>query len=165
MYCMGLSLMDLGTISSGVYRWVGDFWAYVSEALFPFIEENRERSSQTQRTEGCEWENGPSVTLRWSIFTRRTGASNRSWVSIVFLFWLVTRFVCTLDYCTCWLTDKRRQWKRTGLGQRPGISSESIAGRPTGRPGVETRSASAHHLHLDELLTWGLIGGSSNWFQ
>lgn len=98
---------DLENISSGFYRWVDGLWAYLSE--------DREKSSPVHWTEGCEWENGPSVTLRWSIFTHRS----QRWIP---LFWLVTRSVCTLDYCTCWLTDKRRQWKCNGLGQRPALA-------------------------------------------
>lgn len=41
-------------------------------STFPFIEKNREKSSPMQWTEGCEWANGPSVTLRLSIFTHRS---------------------------------------------------------------------------------------------
>lgn len=145
----------------------GWFLSWFEWGTLPFIGEKWEKSSPMQWTDGLRMR---ERSLRHAEVIN-LHAHEPAMDSALFFsfFWLVAHFVCTLDYCTCWLTDKRRRWKCTGLQQRPGISSESItgrlAGRPAGWPGVEGCLTPAHHLHSDELLMCGLIGGSSNWCQ
>lgn len=92
MFYIGFSLVDFGSISSGFYRWLDGFWAGLSGAPCHLSERSERRAAPCNGWTGCEWENGPSVTLRLSIFTH----TSQQWILPFFSFFGLLLTLCAL---------------------------------------------------------------------
>lgn len=128
---------------------------------YPLLTKEKRHGKTQFIKQKCE--NCPPISLNvisqlWSSdqSSRHIEVSNGFWC-----FWLVTRFICTLDYSTCWVTDRH-------CGSTPALDKCLALAQDrweADRPGLSACLISALHLNWDELLTCGLIRRPHNWFS